>query len=70
MISDETKPAVQKARDMLATGIRIQATGPATDAIVSGIIQSLLDHIDELEADLNVAIAVGRVAARTPGPGQ
>lgn len=63
IMSDETRPAADKAREMLAIGIRIQATGEATDAVVTGIIKSLLDHIDELEADLKCAIAVGRVAA-------
>jgi hypothetical protein len=48
---------------MLVTGIRIQSTGEATDQLVTDIIQSLLDHIDELEADLKCAIAVGRLAA-------
>lgn len=65
MIEARTRlAAVQRARDMLDAGINIQTTGEATNAIVAGIIRSLLDHIDELEADLKAAIAVGRLAAR------
>lgn len=63
MISDETRPKVEKVREMLALGINIQATGEATNAVVTGMLTALLDHIDELEADLKCAIAVGKMAA-------
>ena len=62
--SDETKPAVEKARAMLVDGINIQALGEATNQVVTGIIESLLEHIDDLNSDLQCAIAVGRYAAR------
>lgn len=68
LLSAETRPAVEKAREMLALGIDIQAAGDATNAVVTGIVKSLLDHIDELEADLECAIAVGRYAAATARP--
>jgi hypothetical protein len=68
LVSDETRPAVEIARQMLAMGINVQATGEVTNQVVAGIIKSLLDHIDELEADLKCAVAVGRYAARTPSP--
>lgn len=68
LMSDGTRPATQAARDMLAAGINIQATGEATNAIVTGMLTDLFAHIDELEADLNCAVAVGRYAARTPIP--
>jgi cobalamin biosynthesis protein CbiD len=64
MISDETRPIVETAREMLRTGINIQATGEATNAIVTGLIEKLLAHIDELEADLKVAVALGRAYAQ------
>lgn len=65
-MSDETRPPVETARKMLALGINIQATGEATNDLVTGIIQSLLSHIDELDADLKCAVAVGRYAANQP----
>jgi hypothetical protein len=68
LVSDETRPAVEIARQMLAMGINVQATGEVTNQVVAGIIKSLLDHIDELEADLKCAVAVGRYAARAPSP--
>lgn len=68
--SDETRPAIQAARDMLAAGINIQATGEATNAVVTGMLTALFAHIDELEADLNCAIAVGRLAASVTTQGQ
>ena len=63
MISDETRPKVDKVREMMSIGVNIQATGEATNAIVTGMVQALLDHIDELEADLKAAIALGRAYA-------
>jgi hypothetical protein len=65
--SDATKWAADKARRMLADGINIQVTGEATNAIVTGVIKSLLDHVDDLRADLNCAIAIGRLAAKASG---
>jgi hypothetical protein len=64
LLSDETRQKVETARKMLEMGIDIQATGEATNQLVTGIIKSLLDHIDELEADLKCAVAVGRMAAK------
>jgi hypothetical protein len=63
LVSDETRPAVDRVRETLAVGINIQATGEVTNAVVTGMVKCLLDHIDELEADLNCAVAVGRMAA-------
>lgn len=65
LLSDETRPKTEVARKMLADGIKIQATGEATDRIVAGVIKSLLDHIDELEADLKCAVAVARCVAKS-----
>jgi hypothetical protein len=62
MISDETRPVVETAREMLRVGINIQATGEATNAIITGLLEKLLAHIDELEADLKCAIAIGKMA--------
>lgn len=67
MISDETRPKVEKVREMLNTGINIQATGEATNAVVTGMVKALLDHIDELEADLKAAVALGRAYALSNG---
>jgi predicted RecA/RadA family phage recombinase len=39
--------AVTKVREMLAVGINIQAVGEVANNVVSGIIKSLLDNIDE-----------------------
>lgn len=61
--SDKTRAAVAKVREMVRQGINIQATGEATNATVAGVIKDLLAHIDELESDLNCAVAVGRMAA-------
>ena len=66
MISDETRPKVDSVREMLRMGINIQATGEATNAVITGMIKCLLDHIDELEADLKAAIALGKAYASTP----
>lgn len=63
MISDETRPKVDSVREMMRLGINIQATGDATNAIISGAIQALLDHIDEIEADLKTAVALGKAYA-------
>ena len=63
MISDETRPKIETGREMLRVGINIQATGDATNAVVTGMVKALLDHIDELEADLKAAIALGRAFA-------
>lgn len=63
MISDDTRPKVENIREMMRTGINIQATGEATNAVVTGMVQALLDHIDELEADLKAALALGRAYA-------
>lgn len=68
LASDETRPAVEKVRETLRIGISIQATGEATNAVVTGMVQALLDHIDELEADLNCAVAVGRMAGAALKP--
>lgn len=67
MISDETRPKVETVREMLRIGINIQATGEATNAVVTGMVKALLDHIDELEADLKAAVALGRAYALTNG---
>ena len=67
MISDQTRPIVETAREMLRTGINIQATGEATNAIVTGLVEKLLSHIDELEADLKAAVALGRAYAQQTG---
>jgi hypothetical protein len=66
--SDKTRPAVDRVRETLAVGINIQATGEATNAVVTGMVKCLLDHIDELEADLNCAVAVGRMAGSALKP--
>lgn len=63
MISDETRSKVEKVREMYGLGINIQETGEATNAIVTGMLKALFDHIDELEADLKCAVAVGKMAA-------
>ena len=63
--SGSTRWAVERAKGMLSAGINIQAVGDSTNSVVTGIIKSLLDHIDELDADLKCAIAVGRLAARS-----
>lgn len=63
VISDDTRPKVENIREMMRTGINIQATGEATNAVVTGMVQALLDHIDELEADLKAALALGRAYA-------
>ena len=39
----------------------------ATNAVITGLIEKLLAHIDELEADLKCAIAIGRMAANSSG---
>lgn len=62
LASDETRPAVEKVRETLRVGINIQAIGEATNAVVTGMVKCLVDHIDELEADLNCAVTVGRMA--------
>lgn len=67
MISDETRPKVETVREMLRIGINIQATGEATNAVVTGMVKALLDHIDELEADLKAAVALGRAYALSNG---
>jgi hypothetical protein len=59
----ETQGAVDSARKMLAMGIDIQATGEATNNLVTGIIASLIAHIDEQDLNIKTAIAVGRVVA-------
>ena len=61
--SGSTRWAVERAKGMLSAGINIQAVGDSTNSVVTGVIKSLLDHIDELDADLKCAIAVGRMAA-------
>lgn len=66
--SDKTRPAVDRVRETLRVGINIQATGEATNAVVTGMVKCLLDHIDELEADLNCAVALGRMAGAALKP--
>lgn len=66
--SDSTAWVADEAREILAAGVDIQVTGAATNAVVAGIIRALLDHIDNLKADLDVAIAVGRYAAKATPP--
>lgn len=61
--SDETKPIVETAREMLRAGINIQAIGDATNAVITGLLQKLLAHIDDLGADLRCSIALGRAYA-------
>jgi hypothetical protein len=63
MISDDTRPVVETAREVLRQGINIQATGEATNAVITGLIEKLLAHIGELEADLKAAVALGRAYA-------
>ena len=47
--------------------LNIQATGEATNAVVTGMLTALLDHIDELEADLKASIALGKAYAVSNG---
>jgi len=49
-MKNDTAWAAERAREMLAVGINVQATGAATNEIVTAIIKSLLDHIDGFEA--------------------
>lgn len=64
LISGETKEGVERIRELLKIGIHLQAAGPVTDQVVSGMLKVLFAHIDELEADLKCAIAVGQMAAQ------
>jgi len=66
MISDETRPKVEKVREMYQQGINIQAAGEATNAVVTGMLRALFEHIDELEADLKAAVALGKAYAQQP----
>lgn len=68
MISDETRSKVDTVREMYQQGINIQATGEATNAVVTGMVKALLDHIDELEADLKAAVALGKAYASVSQP--
>lgn len=63
MISDETRTKANKVREMYRQGINIQATDEATNAVVSGMLKALFDHIDELEADLKASVALGKAYA-------
>lgn len=54
--SDETQWAADGARKILDIGIEIQGAEPVTNAVVAGLIKMLLDHIDNLKADPDVAI--------------
>lgn len=66
MISDETRSKVEKVREMYQQGINIHATGEATNAVVTGMLKALFEHIDELEADLTAAVALGKAYAQQP----
>lgn len=57
--------SVETARRILKDGVKIQALGPATDAVITGLIKVLVAHIDEQSADLKAAIGVGRAAILT-----
>ncbi len=43
---------VKAAREMLAAGIEIQALGEATNSVMDGVLTTLFERIDELEAAL------------------
>jgi hypothetical protein len=60
MISDETRPAVEKAREMFRVGIDIHSTGEATNAVVAGIEKERA--LWSVDADL-LGIGVGLLLA-------
>ncbi|QRG06148.1 hypothetical protein EZH22_24695 [Xanthobacter dioxanivorans] len=69
-MSDKTRQFVEPVRKMLAEGINVQALGDATNQIIEGAFQSLVEHIDELEMDLaSLRTAVALASTQAPQPG-
>ena len=62
-ITYETDAQVASVRKMLADGIEMYGSPEALNTLVSDILASLIAHIDEQDANIKAAVAVGRYAA-------
>jgi len=67
----ETDHQVAAARRMLELGVNMQGDRETMNNLVTDILKALLSHIDEQDANIKAAIAVGRLAAKSaPSPSQ